>query len=68
MAFKLTLWVLALTFAATIYNVIGAYNAMGSMNVQDKFAQIGLLENGNKERFIIPPRKPVPPANELASL
>ena len=67
MAFKLTLWVLVLTFVATIYNVVEAYSAMGSMNVQDKFEQIGLLDHGQSS-IPIPPRKPALTANKLASL
>ncbi len=68
MAFKTALWVMALMFIATIYNVVGAYTAMGALNVQGKFQEIGLLDNSNKTHFIIPPRKPELPSNQLASL
>jgi hypothetical protein len=70
MAFKMTLWLLALTFVAMVYNGVSAYSAMGSVDVQDRFEQIGLIEYSNKNRFVIPPRKPAPPMQEemVASL
>lgn len=64
MAFKVTLWVLALMFVSTIYNVVSAYTAMGAVNVQDKFQKIGLLHDGKTE-FPLPPKKP---QNLLAGL
>lgn len=64
MFFKITLWVLVLMFVSTIYNVVSAYTAMGAINVQDKFEQIGLLDDGKGE-FPLPPRKP---ANLMAAL
>ena len=67
MAFKMTLWLLALMFTATIYNVVTAYNAMGSVDVQQRFETIGLIEYSNPQGFIIPEHKPAPPETELAS-
>lgn len=58
MAFKMTLWLLALMFVATIYNVVGAYSAMGALNVQGKFQEIGLLDNGKIDGIPLPPHKP----------
>ena len=70
MAFKMTLWVLALMFVAMVYNGVSAYSAMGSMNVQDRFEEIGLIEYRNPNGFIIPAHKPAPPQAEemLASI
>lgn len=63
--FRVTLWLFGLLFIATIYNAVTAYNAMGAMNVQERFEKIGLLE-GDGISFPIPPRKPLM-INELAS-
>jgi len=57
MAFKMALWVLCVMFAATMYNVVSAYSAMESSEVQTKFQQIGLLHSPSS--IPIPPRKPV---------
>lgn len=54
MVFKMTIWVCALLFTATMYNVVSAYNAMGAINVQGKFQQIGLLDKD----LPLPPHKP----------
>ncbi len=69
MTFKMTLWLLALMFVAMVYNGISAYTAMGAMDVQGKFEQIGLIEYRNPNGYIIPARKPgIPVAEEqLAS-
>lgn len=64
MAFKMTLWVLALMFVAMVYNGVSAYTAMGAMDVQGKFEQIGLIEYRNPNGFIIPAHKPAPPSAE----
>lgn len=56
-AFRMTLWLCGLLFIATIYNVTSAYNAMGSVDVQSRFEEIGLLENGKGLPY--PPRKPL---------
>lgn len=64
MAFKMTLWVLCVMFVATMYNVVSAYSAMGSAEVQTRFQQIGLLHS--QPSVPIPPRKPVM-AQEFAS-
>ena len=58
MIFKTTMWILCLTFVATIYNVVSAYNAMGAMNVQDKFERIGLLDDEVSGKYPLPARKP----------
>lgn len=68
MAFKMTLWVLVLMFAAMVYNGVGAYTAMGSVDVQERFEKIGLIEYRNPNGFILPARKPAPPEMELASI
>ncbi len=59
MAFRMTLWALALLFIATIYNVGAAYYAMGGISVQDKFEEIGLLDDGTKGEFPLPVKKPL---------
>ncbi len=64
MAFKMALWVLCVMFAATLYNIVSAYSAMESSEVQNRFQQIGLLEQAST--IPIPPRKPVM-VQELAS-
>ncbi len=67
MAFKMALWACALLFVATLYNVIGAYDAMGSVDVQTRFQEVGLLENDNSVgAYPLPPRKPLQ-IRELAS-
>lgn len=66
MAFRLTVWLLALTFVATIYNVVSAYGALGEMNVQSRFQEIGLLHDGRVYAHPLPPRKPLQ-VSELAS-
>ena len=68
MTFKMTLWLLALMFVAMVYNGVSAYTAMGAMDVQGKFEQIGLIEYRNPDGFIIPERKPAPPQMEMANL
>jgi hypothetical protein len=68
MAFKMALWALALMFVAMVYNGVSAYSAMGAMDVQTRFEQIGLIEYRNPHGFIIPAHKPAPPETELASL
>jgi len=68
MAFKMTVWMLALVFVAMVYNGVSAYSALGSVDVQGKFEQIGLITYGNPHGFIIPAHKPAPPEVErLAS-
>jgi hypothetical protein len=62
--FRMTLWLFGLLFIATIYNVVSAYTAMGSMDVQEKFEEIGLLEDGKGLPY--PPRKPLQ-ISEMAS-
>ena len=64
MAFKMALWLLALMFVAMVYNGVSAYSAMGSMDVQDRFEKIGLIEYRNPHGYIIPVRKPSPPQAE----
>lgn len=66
MAFKMTLWACALLFVATLYNVIGAYDAIGSVDVQSRFEEVGLLEGGSSESHPLPQRKPLQ-IRELAS-
>lgn len=70
MAFRMTMWVLALTFVAMVYNGFSAYSAMGAMDVQGRFEEIGLIAYRNPNGFIIPARKPAPPQAEemLASI
>lgn len=65
MAFKMTMWILALMFAATIYNVVGAYAALDEVNVQERFETIGLIEYSNPHGYIIPAHKPVPPPDDV---
>jgi hypothetical protein len=68
MAFRMTLWVLALMFVAMVYNGVSAYSAMGAMDVQGRFEQIGLIEYRNTGGFIIPAHKPmVPQAEEMVA-
>jgi hypothetical protein len=55
--FNIFLWMSALLFVAAIYNAASAYTALGHMDVQMKFQEIGLLDDG-KPDFLIPPRKP----------
>jgi len=60
MTFKITLWAFGLLFIATLWNVASAYTAMGEVNVQDRFQEIGLLSGGEKmAEFPLPPRKPL---------
>lgn len=59
MAFKMTLWACGLLFIATVYNVVGAYDAMGGVDVQGKFEQVGLLHDGDGSAFPLPQRKPL---------
>lgn len=66
MAFKMSLWACALLFIATLYNVIGAYAAMGSVDMQNRFQQVGLLEGGKEDGYPLPQRKPLQ-IRELAS-
>ena len=66
MAFKMTLWACALLFVATVYNVIGAYDAMGSVDVQSRFQQVGLLEGQSNGEYPLPLKKPLQ-IRELAS-
>lgn len=66
MAFKMTLWACALLFVATVYNVVGAYDAMGSVDVQSRFQEVGLLDGGSAEGYPLPQRKPLQ-IRELAS-
>lgn len=66
MAFKMTLWTCALLFIATLYNVIGAYAAMNSVNMQSRFQEVGLLESGVERGHPLPQRKPLQ-IRELAS-
>lgn len=70
MAFRMTLWAFALMFVAMVYNGFSAYTAMGAMDVQGRFEQIGLIEYRNPHGYIIPVHKPAPPQEEemLASL
>jgi hypothetical protein len=64
----MTLWVLALMFVAMVYNGVSAYSAMGAMDVQGRFEQIGLIEYSNPQGFIIPAHKPMPPqAQEMVA-
>lgn len=66
MAFKMTLWLLALVFVAMVYNGVSAYSALGSVDVQGRFEQIGLIAYRNPNGFIIPTHKP-PAPERLAS-
>lgn len=60
MALKMTLWLFALLFVATIWNAATAYQAMGDVNVQTQFYKIGLLEGSNNiAEFPLPARKPM---------
>ncbi len=51
-------------FMSTIYNVVAAYTGMGDVNIQGRFQEIGLLDDGKSE-FPLPPKKP---ANLMAAL
>ena len=70
MAFRMTLWALALMFVAMVYNGFSAYSAMGAMDVQGRFEQIGLIEYRNPNGYIVPARKPMAPqaAEMVASI
>lgn len=57
MLFKITLWMFAIMFVSMMYNVVSAYSDMGEVNVQSKFQDIGLLNDGKSE-FPLPPKKP----------
>lgn len=57
MAFKMTLWLCALMFIATLYNAVSAYDAMGGVDVQHQFMKVGLLQG--KADMPVPPRKPL---------
>jgi hypothetical protein len=59
MTLKMTLWISTLLFIAMMWNVISAYKAMGEVNVQNRFEQIGLLHTGAPQAFPLPPRKPL---------
>ena len=59
MLFKLTLWACALLFVATVYNVVGAYDALGGVDVQGKFEEVGLLEGTAQGQFPLPVHKPL---------
>lgn len=63
-AFRMTLWLFGLLFIATIYNAVSAYSSMGDINVQDRFEEIGLLDDGKGLPY--PPRKPLQ-ISELAA-
>lgn len=57
MIFKMTLWLCALMFLATLYNAVSAYEAIGDVDVQDKFIQVGLIED--QAHHSTPPKKPL---------
>lgn len=65
MIFKMALWACALLFVATVYNAVSAFDAMGSVDVQQNFMRVGILENSGHE-FPLPVRKPLQ-TEELAS-
>ena len=65
MIFKMALWTCALLFFATVYNAVSAYEAMGSVDVQENFMRVGILED-NRHEFPLPVRKPLQ-IEELAS-
>lgn len=58
MIFKMALWACALLFIATVYNAVSAYEAMGSVDVQENFMRVGILED-SREQFPLPQRKPL---------
>ncbi len=66
MMFKMTLWACALLFIATVYNVVGAYDAIGGVDVHEKFEEVGLLEDTTPGQYPLPVRKPLQ-VHELAS-
>lgn len=57
MLFKMSLWFCALMFVATLYNAVNAYDAIGAVNVQDKFVEVGLIQGDVSPK--LPPRKPL---------
>ena len=65
MNYKLNFAAMLLVFSIVTYNVCMAYQNLEDINVHGKFQQIGLLEQ--KHDFLIPPRKPIPPTQELAA-
>lgn len=58
MMFKMALWACALLFFATVYNAVSAYEALGSVDIQDSFMRVGILE-GSRQEFPLPVRKPL---------
>jgi hypothetical protein len=66
MNYKLNLALMLVVFSAVTYNVCKAYEGMDQIAVEDKFQEIGLLEN-TKVAFIIPPRKPAQ-TSQVASI
>ena len=66
MMFKMALWACALLFIATVYNVVGAYDAIGAVDVQAKFEEVGLLEGTRSGEHPQPVQKPLQ-TQELAA-
>jgi hypothetical protein len=66
MMFKMALWACGLLFIATLSNVIGAYDAMGNLDIQEKFEEVGLLADPRPDVYPLPIQKPLQ-TQELAA-
>ncbi len=66
MNYRLNFALMILVFSVVTYNACMAYQNLNDVNVHGKFQTLGLLETPNK--FLVPPRKPLMPDNQLASL
>lgn len=59
MALKMALWLFALLFIATLWNVVTAYQALGEADVSARFVEMGILGGTRAAaEFPLPVRKP----------